>query len=166
MSSQASGRSSKSAPCSQIQRSACSAPQLWPTIPRQPSTSSDRPATSTEPEKRAAGSGVSVFVRGSGAEYIHSRGRCHSGGSDDSNASFHNASPACPDAPPSPIRDSPTRSQSPSSLPGSGSVILVAYGPSPAPWKNVNHTEPDGEAPGRLWTVYRIHTPRGSSGWQ
>ena len=43
---------SPSAPCSQIQRSACSAPQLWPTIPRQSSISSDRPATSTEPEKK------------------------------------------------------------------------------------------------------------------
>ena len=26
------------AQCSQIQRSACSAPQLWPTMPRQPSS--------------------------------------------------------------------------------------------------------------------------------
>src|SRR4051794_25225530 len=155
-----------SAPCSQIQRSACSAPQLWPTMPRQPPTSSDRPATSTEPVNRAAGNGVSVSVRGSFAVYIHSRGRCQSGGSDDSNPSFHNASPASPDAPPSPIRHSPTRSQSPSPLPGSGSVILVAYGPSAAPSKNVNHTEPVGSAPGSLWTVYLIHTPSGSPGWQ
>ena len=32
-------------PCSQIQRSACCAPQLWPAIPRQPSTAISRPST-------------------------------------------------------------------------------------------------------------------------
>ena len=35
-SSHASGASSNATPCSQIQVAACSAPQLWPTIPRQP----------------------------------------------------------------------------------------------------------------------------------
>ena len=57
-------------PCSQIQRSACCAPQLWPAMPRQPSTGISRPFTDRRPEKRAAGAGESNFVRGSGARYI------------------------------------------------------------------------------------------------
>ena len=54
-------------PWSQIQRSACCAPQLWPAMPRQPSTSIVRPSTLRLPENRAAGAGESSFVRGSGA---------------------------------------------------------------------------------------------------
>ena len=28
----------------------------------------------------------------------------------------------------------------------------------------VHHTEPSGGSPGRLWTVYLIHTPTGAEG--
>ena len=62
-SSHASGAPSKPTPCSQIQRSACSAPQLWPITPGQASSSQ----SSTRPEIVVSGSGLSVFVRGSGA---------------------------------------------------------------------------------------------------
>ena len=83
-SSQASSRPSKPAPCSQIQRSACWAPQLCPTIPRQPVMSTTRPPARTSPSKRASGYGLSSFVRGSGARYMKSPGRWWNGGSDDS----------------------------------------------------------------------------------
>ena len=32
--------------------------------------------------------------------------------------------------------------------------------------KSVNHSEPVGASPGRLCTVWRIHSPSGSDGWQ
>ncbi len=66
-SSHASGAPSKPTPCSQIQRSACSAPQLWPTIPGHASSSQRSPSASTQPEIAVSGSGLSVFVRGTGA---------------------------------------------------------------------------------------------------
>ena len=57
-------------PCSQIQRSACSAPQLWPTIPGQPSSSSAVVARrAIVPSHVRGGRGLSSFVRGSGARY-------------------------------------------------------------------------------------------------
>ena len=51
----------------QVQRSACSRPQLWPIIPGQASTSIASPSTVTEPEKRASGYGDRNLVFGSGA---------------------------------------------------------------------------------------------------
>ena len=42
-------RRPRSAPCSQIQRSACCAPQLWPIMPRQPSTRTLRPSDAQRP---------------------------------------------------------------------------------------------------------------------
>ena len=80
-SSHASGASSKPIPCIQIQRSACSEPQLWPTIPRQPSSSRRRPpASSSAPSKTASGAGLVSLVRGSRVRYSHSRGRWRSSG--------------------------------------------------------------------------------------
>ena len=66
-SSHAPGAPSNPTPCSQIQRSACSAPQLWPTMPGQASSAQRSPSASTQPETVVSGSGLSVFVRGSGA---------------------------------------------------------------------------------------------------
>ena len=80
-SSHAPGASAKPTACSQTQRSACSEPQLWPTMPRQPATSVRCPSASIQPVNTASGCGLSSFVRGSGARYIHARGRWRSAGS-------------------------------------------------------------------------------------
>ena len=67
-SSQAVGSCSKPSPLSQIQRSACSVPQLWPTIPGQAFSSiGSRPARLILPSKLAIGAGLVSFVRGTGA---------------------------------------------------------------------------------------------------
>ena len=50
--------------------------------------------------------------------------------------------------------------------PGSGIVVFAARGPPAPASKSVNQTEPVGSSPGGLCTVYRIHTPSGSDGWQ
>jgi hypothetical protein len=66
-SSQASGASSSSAACSHTQRSACSEPQLCPTVARQPATSTRRESNVSRPLTMPSGSGASSFVRGTGA---------------------------------------------------------------------------------------------------
>ena len=64
-SSHACGAPSKLQPCSQIQRAACSAPQLWPTMPGQHRISiGSLPGSSSTPSKRASGAGLVSFVRG------------------------------------------------------------------------------------------------------
>ena len=116
-------------PCSQIQVAACSAPQLWPAIPRQPSTATGpRSPTVIVPSKVALGSGLSSLVRGSGARYISSRGRWRSGLASPRIASSQLAlrpcAAACPRAPAGPKRLSPIAIQSAAT--GPGSVSLTA----------------------------------------
>ena len=133
-------------------------------MPRQPSTSIERPSTASDPEKRAAGAGDSSFVRGSRARYIHAArqmeqrllGRLER------------------QVPPNVVADRPAGAVRRRSAPpplsasrrrrvsGSGSVSFAARGPSGL--NSVNHSEPVGAAPGRLCTVYRIQAPSGSDG--
>ena len=72
-SSHASGAPSKPTPCSQIQRSACSAPQLWPTMPGQ---RVELPVLDAAGDRRVRAAGSRVLVRGSGASYEPRWGRC------------------------------------------------------------------------------------------
>src|SRR4051812_20131967 len=100
-------------PLVQIQRSACSAPQLWPTIPRQPSTEIVLSLTVTVPLKVVDGYGLSVFVLGTGALYIQQRGRWWNVGAPSSKVRSHDgescAEVALPAARPGPISLSPMR---------------------------------------------------------
>jgi hypothetical protein len=140
-SSQAPGTSAKPTACSQTQRSACSAPQLWPVIPRHPATSVRRPPASTQPLNTASGRGLSSLVRGSGARYIHSRGRCRSSGSAPAASRSHDAVRPSADAEPrKPVGGGP------------GSDSLTAYGAPASASQTVHHSAPVGSAPGR-WCV-------------
>ena len=128
-SSHAPGSPAKATPCSQIQVAACSAPQLCPAIPGQPVTvTGSRSPAVIVPSKTALGNGLSSFVRGSGARYIHSRGRWRSGSASPRMASSHEAlrpwALAPPRAPSGPNRLSPIAIQSAAS--GRGSVSLTA----------------------------------------
>ncbi len=154
MPSAASSQSPSSvSPCSQIQRSACCAPQLWPITPGQPSATTVRPSTRSVPLKRAAGAGLSSFVRGSGVRYIQARGRWNSGGSGALKVRSHSAPSIAPCAWPGRSAASPTLIQSPPVAAGPGSVSLCARGPCAARSNSVTQSEPFGSAPGRLWTV-------------
>ncbi len=118
------------------------------------------------PSKIALGSGLSSLVRGSGAVYIHPRGRWRSGAASPRIASSQAAERPCasawPRAPAGPNVLSPMAIQS--AARGAGSVSLTAYGaPCPAS-ENVHQTEPVGACPGRWWVVWRIQAPRGRSG--
>ena len=57
---------SNARPDSQIHSSACCSPQLWPTIPGQPSTPIVSPSTSSEPSNTASGTGTSASSGGAG----------------------------------------------------------------------------------------------------
>ena len=104
-------------------------------------------------------------MRGSGARYIHEAGRWNSGSSARSMTSSQAASsPIDPSAPSAPILADPTLSQSPPPASGPGTVSFAARGPSGE--NSANHSDPVGAAPGRLCTVYLIHAPSGSEGWQ
>ena len=59
----------------QTHRSACSLPQLCPTIPGQPSISTVRSPRRRTPENRELGYGERTLVRGNDPEYIHPRDR-------------------------------------------------------------------------------------------
>ena len=133
-------------------------------MPRHPSTENSADPTAIHPEKRAAGAGESSFVRGSGARYMRLAGRWKSGSSALSIRKSQRMSSIDPVAPSAPMRAEPTRSQSAPPLSGAGTVTLAARGPSGR--NSVNHSEPFGAAPGRLWTVYRIQAPSRSDGWQ
>jgi hypothetical protein len=122
-------------------------------MPRQPSTSTWRPSTDSDPSKRAPGAGLSSFVRGSGAVYIQSRGRWRSGSSPLSKRSSHVTPSNPPTAWPRRIAASPTPIQSPSPARGPGSVTLRARGASRSASNSVNQSEPFGSSPGRLCTV-------------
>jgi hypothetical protein len=118
-------------PCSQIQVAACSAPQLWPAIPGQPSTGTGAPPpTARLPSKTALGNGLSSLVRGSGARYIHSRGRWRSGSDAGriarSQVAARPRASAPPRAPAGPNALSPIRIQPAGSATGSGSVRFTA----------------------------------------
>ena len=136
-------------PCSQIQVAACSAPQLWPAIPRQPCTGiGSRSPIDTDPPKVALGSGLSSLVRGSGARYIHARGRWRSGSASPRMASSHEAlrpcALACPRAPAGPKWLSPIAIQPAGSATGPGSVSFTAYGEPASASEYVHQTEPVG----------------------
>src|SRR3954471_19578904 len=140
-------------PLVQIQRSACSAPQLWPTIPRQPFSSITRSRTVTVPLKVVDGCGLSVFVRGTGARYIQPRGRWwNAAGPAASKLRSQDGESwsltAVPTARPGVIVLPPPRTYPPSgTLRASGpTVIFDACGPSAS--NSVNHTEPVGSPPG------------------
>ena len=114
-------------PCSQIQRSACWAPQLWPAMPRQPSTSIcavRRPSAA----RRSAppGAGESSFVRGSGARYIQRRGQVEERllGGLEARAPTRRRHRSSREPRPRRCRASPTLSQSPPPAPGPGTVEL------------------------------------------
>ena len=66
-SSQASGSSSKPAACSQTQRSACSRPQLWPTVARQPTTTDYTPDAK---DRGNSGGGTNTVHRSSTGDYL------------------------------------------------------------------------------------------------
>jgi hypothetical protein len=122
-------------------------------MPRHPSTGISRPSTDSDPSNRAPGSGLSSFVRGSRAPYIHSRGRWNRGTSAPSKRISHptpsnapTASPERMDASRTPIHSSPPAR-------GPGSVTFAARGPSAEASNRVNHSDPTGSAPARLCTV-------------
>ena len=112
-----------------------------------------RPSTRSEPSKRAAGSGLSSFVRGSGVRYIQGRGRWYRGGSEVEKRRSHSAPSMAPIAAPERIDASPTLIHSAPPALGPGIVSLCARGPSAAPSNRVTQSEPFGSAPGRLCTV-------------
>src|ERR1700722_13981899 len=68
-SSHASGAPPKSAACSHTHESACSDPQLLPTVPRHPDTLTLRSPTSSWPVTWPSGTLASSLVRGSGERY-------------------------------------------------------------------------------------------------
>ena len=112
-----------------------------------------RPSTRSVPLKRAAGAGLSSFVRGSGARYIHARGRWNSAGSGAVKLRSHSAPSMTPRAWPGRMAASPTLIQSAPAAAGAGSVSLCARGPCALRSNSVTQSEPFGSAPGRLWTV-------------
>ena len=111
-----------------------------------------------------SGSGLSSFVRGSGASYSRS-GRCRSGA--EARPKVRSQLALCPSAsarplaPAGPKRLSPIASQSPAR--GSGSDCLTARGSLPAS-NSVHHSAPVGGPPGRLKTVWRIQALRPPAG--
>ncbi len=167
-SSHASGSSSNATPCSQIQRSACSAPQLWPTIPGQPSSVDRRAADRHRAVEDGAGSGLSSFVRGSGARYIHSRGRWRSGSASPRIASSQWRERPCASAARA-RRRARTRCRRSRSSPGvgrgSGQRLLDGVRRAGLARRTAcTRRAPAARCPGRWWTVWRIQTPRGRSG--
>ena len=79
-SSQASGAAVKPAACSHTQESACSDPQLRPTVPRHPDTPTGWPSTSSVPVTSPSGTLATGLVRGSGARYSTAGRSGRSGG--------------------------------------------------------------------------------------
>ena len=156
-SSHTSSAPSNPAPWSQIQRSACWVPQLWPTMPRHPSSLTSRSPARTTPSKRASGYGLSSFVFGTGARYIQSRGRWKSASCSEPNVSSHEASScsvfAVPATRPSSNALSPIRMYAPSGADTSAVVTFDASGPSAFPSNSVNHSDPCGSCCECLWTV-------------
>ena len=73
-----------------------------------------------------------------------------------------------PSAAPGPTIASPTWIHDPFGTESSlaGTVTFVARGPAAWRSKKTNQIEAVGSAPGRLWTVWRIQTPRPPPGSQ
>ncbi len=153
---QASDSSSKPAACSQTQRSACSTPQLWPTVARQPTTSTSAPSSTRRPLAIPSGTGASSFVRGTGRRYSAAGRRWRSTGPPPASVSSHcairpraRASPrnACAEAPPG----------------GSaGSDCLTAAGAPAAGSKTVHQRAAEASgAAAAWWVVCRIQRARG-----
>ena len=159
---------SNPSPDSQIHWAACCSPQLCPTIPVQPETSTFSPSTSTVPSNTVVGDGESSFVRGSRAVYIQLRGRCHSGASSDVCRSVqlaeHCDDVAAPVISVAPNRLSPNRIHEPSPVAGTPASTRTARGWSASRSKNVNHSWPLGRPLGAAMTVYRIQMPRRRAG--
>ena len=125
-------------------------------MPRQPATSIRRPPTSSVPVNTASGSGLSSFVRGSGARYIHARGRCLRAASAARGLEVPRGRPAVRlGAPGEPRRLADA---------GAGSDCLTAYGGPASASHTVHHSAPVGASPGRACEVWRIQAPRGRAG--
>ena len=104
----------------------------------------------------ASGSGLSSFVRGSGARYIHARGRWRRPASSPAGSSSQAAERPCADA--APAKRPPVGGD------GAGSDCLTAYGGPASASQTVHHSAPVGASPGRWCDVWRIHAPRGRAG--
>ena len=133
---------------SQIQRSACSEPQLCPTIPRHPSSGIGGPrcpcarrTPRTAPDCRASSSGAST-------RYMSEFGRWKSGGLVRLEGELP---PGLPGPAVRPAVAHPGRLahliQSRSPATGSGTVVLAATGPPAPTSKKVNHTDPFARLP-------------------
>ena len=162
-SSHAPGR--RRTPCRAARSSARRArgPSCGRPSPRQP-CDLDVPAGGLDPAARTSrpGTGLSSFVRGSGARYIHSRGRWRSGASApaiwSSQAARRSCPLACPCAAVSPSVASPIAIQPSSGARGSGRVSLTAAaGPGWLTSNRVHQSEPTGCSPGPL--VDRVADP-------
>src|SRR5204863_1286961 len=125
--------------------SACSLPQLWPTIPGQPSTDTTRSSITRLPVKLAMGCTLTGFVRGSGASYIHPRGRWANVSAPENCTSQLTPTPGtstAPRAPPASSTASPIRIHEPAPALGCSNVVFAATGAGAAASKYVNHKEP------------------------
>ena len=147
---------SKSSPCSQIQRSACCGAPVVADHPA-PAVERDRVARRrcTRPPKRAAGTGLSSFVRGQPACGTSTR----AGGGAAGSLALESAGPTTRRTSPS-LRPRParTRRRRPRSSPrrrppAPGAGHLVRARPPGAPSNSVNQSDPFGGSPGRLCTV-------------
>ena len=148
---------SNARPDSQIHSSACCSPQLWPTIPGQPSRRIVSPSTSSEPSNTASGAGDISFVRGSRAVYIHGFGRWRSGSPPPEKCSDQRAEQsadvAAPSAPSGPNECSPNRIQKAPPLPGGPASTRTARGARRVRSNQVHQSCPVGSPPGGAVTV-------------
>ena len=104
----------------------------------------------------ASGSGLSSLVRGSGARYIHARGRWRRAASSPAASSSQAAERPAAEADPA--------NRAPAGGDGAGSDCLTAYGGPASASHTVHHSAPVGASPGRWCDVWRIHAPRGLAG--
>ena len=151
-------------PCSQIQRSACWAPQLWPAIPasRRRRSTARRPRRALRNAPRAPARAASCAAAPRGTSTAPGDGTAAPRRLD---AELPGG--LVPDRPACPVRADPGRphsSQSPPPASGPGTVELRR--PRPVGREQREPQRPVGAAPGRLCTVYLIHAPSGSDGWQ
>ena len=113
-----------------------------------------RPSTRSDPSKRAAGTGLSSFVRGSRARYIQARGRWNSGGSELAKRRSHSAPSIAPAAAPGAHRRLPHSDPVAAAGGRSGQRLLVR---ARALGGAVEERHPERavrqRAPGRLCTV-------------
>ena len=148
------GRLGEARPCSHTHRSACSAPQLWPTIPRQPATS----VAATPGLDPAREYGVGQRALGLGARAA-ARGTSTRAGGDGAVARRRR-----PRGPTPPTR--PRASARAAKRRGGGARQRLLDGVR-RPGLGVPDRAPErarGRPPGRWCVVWRIHAPRGRAG--